>query len=360
MAWAVPNFERKDVDAAGKKLALFDFPVTSFEGLGVLAVINNWRSAHSYPLNTFQITLRNKARKIEKNVIVAQRIKRLESIHAKLARQPSMRMSQMQDIAGCRAVFKSMANVRRLVEKYKSSKFEHSLKGEKNYIAHPKPDGYRCHHLVYVYKGTPATQAYDGLQGEIQIRTQMQHAWATAVEAVGIFTEQALKSSQGNEDWLRFFALMGAAIAAIEQCNPVPDTPTDKQQLIDEIEALAAQLHVGDMLTMYNTTIEAMGSAKDAKYFLVQLDFQKRSIVYWQYKALQSEEANSRYTEIESKIPDGSGRQVVLVAVENITALKRAYPNYFLDTNMFGALVTRVLSRDIPDPLPHQTTAGAA
>src|SRR5437016_4188133 len=116
MAWAVPLYERKDVDAAGRKLAQLEFPVTSLEGLGALAVINNWRSSHSYPLNTFQMTLRLKGRKLERMVIVAQRIKRLESIHAKLARQPSMRMSQMQDIAGCRAVFKNMVNVRRLVQ----------------------------------------------------------------------------------------------------------------------------------------------------------------------------------------------------------------------------------------------------
>ena len=102
MAWAKLQHERGEVDAAGRLLAKMTFPVTSMEGLGALAIINNWRASHAYPLNTFQLTLRRKARKIERDAIVAQRAKRLESIHAKLARQPSMRMSQMQDIAGCR------------------------------------------------------------------------------------------------------------------------------------------------------------------------------------------------------------------------------------------------------------------
>lgn len=117
MDWAVPQYDRKDVDAAGRKLAHLAFPVTTMEGLGALQIINNWRSSHAYPLNIFQMTLRRRARRIEKDAIVAQRTKRLESIHAKLARQPSMRMTQMQDIAGCRAVMKNMAGLRLLVKK---------------------------------------------------------------------------------------------------------------------------------------------------------------------------------------------------------------------------------------------------
>lgn len=117
MAWADPKYERKDVDKSGKRLAHLEYPVTTLDGLGALTVLNNWRSSHAYPLNTFQMTLRTKARKLERDVIVAQRVKRLESIHAKLSRQPSMRMTQMQDIAGCRAVFKRMTSVQALIRK---------------------------------------------------------------------------------------------------------------------------------------------------------------------------------------------------------------------------------------------------
>ncbi|XDA97886.1 RelA/SpoT domain-containing protein [Sulfitobacter sp. LCG007] len=362
MDWAVPEYDKGEIDGAGRHLAKIDFPVSTNEGVSALKVINNWRSAHSYPLNTFQITLRNRARKIERTVIVAQRIKRLESIHAKLSRQPTMRMSQMQDIAGCRAVLKNVRDVRRLVKRYKESRFDHKFRGEKDYITQPKPEGYRCHHLVYEYRGTAATSAYDGTKVEIQIRSQLQHAWATAVEAVGIFTKQALKSSQGDEDWLRFFALMGSAIAAIEGCNPVPGTPTDKEKLASEIEELAAKLHVSEMLMAYNTTIEHVSKVKGAKYFLLRLepDPAPGKITVAQYKARESEVANAQYTEMESAVPDGSSIQVVLVSVDNINALRRAYPNYFLDTEKFTDQVDRVLRRDFPDPLPHPSASDIA
>ncbi len=354
MAWASPNFKPEQVNAAARRLATMEFPVTNEEDLESLAVINNWRSSHAYPLNTFQITLRTKARKIEGNAIIAQRSKRLESIHKKLLSKPTMRMTQMQDIAGCRAVFTRIKDVYKLVTEYKSSRFDHKFRNEKDYISNPKPDGYRCYHLVYEYRGTRSeTSVYSGLRVEVQIRTKMQHAWATAVEAVGIFTKQALKSNQGNQDWLRFFSLMGSAIAAIERTSPVPETPTQKDALIAEIAALANQLHVKEMLQAYNATITTLGSAKDEKYFIVEMDPEEHKITVRRFKAKQSEEANTLYTKLESNIPDNSSIQVVLVSVDNVNALKRAYPNYFLDTDSFGRLVDRVLKGNIPDPLPH-------
>ena len=355
--WAKPEYKPEQVNAAARQLSAQPFPLVAD---AALATINNWRSSHSYLLNTFQITLRNKARKIEREVVVAQRIKRLESIHAKLERQKNMRMTQMQDIAGCRAVFRKMKSVTELVELYKRSQFDHKLRGEKDYINHPKPDGYRCHHLVYEYVGTEETKAYNGLKVEIQIRTQLQHAWATAVEAVGIFTKQALKSNQGDQDWLRFFALMSTVVASIERCPATPGTPAVKANLMREISSLASVLHVQDMLAVYNTTLSFVGAAKDAKYFLLQLDPDSRQVTATRFRASQSEQANAQYTKLESGLGEQSTMQVVLVSVDTVAALKRAYPNYFLDTNLFGDIVKRAIKGDFPDPLPEQTAAPTA
>src|SRR5690606_11272549 len=117
--------------------------------------------------------------------------------------------------------------------------------------------------------------------------------------------------SQGEEDWLRFFALMGTAIAAMERCNSMPGTPVDKDQLASEIEALAEKLHVRQMLVAYNTTIKHLGAAKDAKYFLLRLQLGPGEITVWRFKATESERANTQYTSEESAVPDGSSTQVV-------------------------------------------------
>ena len=111
---------------------------------------------------------------------------------------------------------------------------------------------------------------------------------------------------------------------------------------------------------MYNATISTIGAAKDAKYFLLQLDPDQGKVTIRRFKAKESAEANRQYTKLESEVPEGSGLQVVLVSVENITALKRAYPNYFLDTNIFSQLVNRVLKEDFPNPVLLQTNSLAA
>ncbi|HKX17736.1 MAG TPA: (p)ppGpp synthetase, partial [bacterium] len=69
-----------------------------------LEVINNWRSSHSYPLQALKMTLKLRAKRIDSNAIVAQRLKRLSSIATKLRRNKHMALSQMQDLGGCRAV----------------------------------------------------------------------------------------------------------------------------------------------------------------------------------------------------------------------------------------------------------------
>ena len=94
--WAIPNYTKKKVGEAGAKL--IDPSTTSGELDEVFATINNWRSSHNFPLNTFQIGLRRKARKVYQASLIAQRIKRLSSIAAKLRRFDWLALQEMQDI----------------------------------------------------------------------------------------------------------------------------------------------------------------------------------------------------------------------------------------------------------------------
>lgn len=208
MVWAVPQFSKSQVDAAGVAIVT---PGVQQERLDdALTVVNNWRSAHSFPLNTFQVGLRRRARDIDGTALVAQRLKRLSSIKLKLQRFQTMQLSRMQDIGGCRAVVDSVSQARKVRDAYARRGLKHSLVNQKDYIAEPKESGYRGIHLVYRYRSDRA-DTYNGLLLEVQLRTGLQHAWATAVETVGTFLEQSLKSSQGSEQWLRFFSVVGSA-----------------------------------------------------------------------------------------------------------------------------------------------------
>jgi ppGpp synthetase/RelA/SpoT-type nucleotidyltranferase len=58
-----------------------------------LAVINNWRASHSYPLLILKKTLHYRAKKTDEIAVVAQRLKRLNSISHKLQRNAHMKLS---------------------------------------------------------------------------------------------------------------------------------------------------------------------------------------------------------------------------------------------------------------------------
>lgn len=340
--WAKPLYSKKEVNRAGEALVQPFSPETFIPGeyLRALDVINNFRSIHGHPLNTFQTTLRIKGRQIDQDVIVAQRVKRMSSIQSKLERYPTMTLSQMQDIGGCRAVVYDVEAVNALVESYLSSDLKHKLHTNDDYISSPKPTGYRGRHLIYRYY-SDKVPTYNDLKIEMQFRSLYQHAWATAVEIVGTFTKQALKSSQGEDAWLRFFALMGSCIARIEGTQSVPGTPENLDDLVDELKNAEHELNAVSKLTAFSTApdqIETSGAGKN-HFFLMELDVQTNELKVKAYTASQLDQATADYLEVEKRTKGNSAQDAVLVSVDSLAALRRAYPNYYLDTDMFVALV---------------------
>jgi ppGpp synthetase/RelA/SpoT-type nucleotidyltranferase len=124
----------------------------------------------------------------------------------------------MQDIGGCRAVLRSVERVNQLYDYYKSSQVKHRIIHADNYINNPKDSVYRGIHLIWRYH-SDRSEDYNDLKVEMQLRSTIQHAWATAVETVGTFVQQALKSSQGEENWLRFFCPNGNS-GCLQGANP--------------------------------------------------------------------------------------------------------------------------------------------
>jgi len=181
----------------------------------------------------------------------------------------------------------------------------------------------------------------------MQIRSQLQHAWATAVETVGTFLQQALKSSQGDEGWQRFFALMGNAMAMRERRPPVPNTPTGKAELTAELKRMVTDLDVVTKLSGYSTALEIIegdASLKDARYFLLELIGAEKQIRVMGFKANQLDDATDQYLETEKKIAGQLGSQAVLVSVKSARSLRRAYPSYFLDAGRFLSAIDAAIA----------------
>jgi Region found in RelA / SpoT proteins len=341
MAWAEPLYSKSHVDRAA---ITFMQPGTPGEREEARQVINNWRSSHSFPLNTMQVNLRNRATKVDPDALIAQRIKRLPSITRKLIDNPKMRLSRMQDIGGCRAVVSDVRAVEQVVDLFFHAGSPHDLVRQDSYIEDPKVSGYRGHHLVYRYR-SDVKSTYNGLSIEVQVRTRAQHAWATAVETVGTFTRQALKSSHGEAQWLRFFALMSTAIAQQEGTASVPGTPTDPEALLDELVILVVRLDVFRRLQAFAETLQfADESTSDRhKYFVMELDVELGGSTLSVNGFRDQRAATEYFAGIERAAEERFGLDVVMVSVGALTSLRRAYPNYYLDTQIFREMLNQVI-----------------
>ncbi len=344
MAWVTPQYSKTKVTKAGA--ALFDENATDEEFEEALLILNNWRSSHSYPVNTFQASLRSKLKSLEINGLVAQRLKRIPSIVSKLERFPGMSLARMQDIGGLRAVVPSLKSIYRLRESYLSSKWDHTLVSEYDYIKDPKESGYRGIHLVYKYNNRKGdAKNYEGLQLEIQIRNEVQHAWATAVETAGVFLNQALKSSMGNARWLEFFQYAASSFALMEDCEVLAaHRHLSKLEILKNTVEIAEELEVIEKLTVYNSIVEELHHTQDEKthYYLLELNTHDRNVTVNGYSRDELPKATSDYLEREKAAKDNDSVQVVLVAAQSVSALKKAYPNYFLDTGRFVARLRRI------------------
>ncbi|WP_310630673.1 RelA/SpoT domain-containing protein [Paraburkholderia sp.] len=337
MYWATPEHSREKVNAAGRILVRkwdesLQIPLEEFDAyLDSTAVMSNWRASHQFPLNTFKINLRNRALRIDENAFVAQRLKRANSIVAKLRRFPKMRLTQMQDIGGCRAVLSTLADVETLRESFKNSKIKHRLVNEKDYITNPKPDGYRGIHLVYRYV-SDRKETYNNHSIEIQIRTKLQHAWATAVETVSTLIGQGLKAHQGDQVWLDFFSLVSAAFAILEGVNG----PHDMQWLRARIVEMDLALHVVDRLTAFQSVMKIAIADPEGlhyAYFLMVMDAPNEEVRVMSYSPDEFGEATAEYKRVEEAA--NKGVDAVLVMADSALALRSAYPNYFGDTSLF-------------------------
>lgn len=170
-----------------------------------LDVLAEYRSTFSYPLTKVTMGLRAMVKtETRAKPVVAQRLKRMERIMDKLVRLPSMDVTRMEDIGGCRAVLRNPPEVegvlRRIRHRWEITRF-------RNYASEPRSSGYRAIHVVVVR---------DGHLIEVQLRTQGQQEWADQVENFAGRYGLPLKDEQGPDPVLEFFRLAGRGIYSQE------------------------------------------------------------------------------------------------------------------------------------------------
>ena len=327
--WEIPKYSKPEINKAGKTIA--DKNSSKKERQDALKVLNNWRSSHAYPLQVIASNLRSK----NPDSIVVQRLKRLDSITGKIERFPKMDLYRMQDLGGCRVIVDSIDEVYSAMNQYKSSRIRHILKREYDYIQNPKESGYRSYHMVYQFHSDRKETYNKNMLIEIQFRTKIQHTWATAVEMMGIYTKSNLKSSQGNEDILRFFILVSSILALKEGTPVCPNTSESADELIKEIKSLDSKHNIVSTLSGLNVAIDfdEKNENKKNNYYILILDYTRKRMRIKSFETKNIEVATEVYNQLEGKLE--SDKNIVLVSASSFDSLRAAYPNYFTDIQEF-------------------------
>jgi putative GTP pyrophosphokinase len=192
--WRLPESERTGVYEATQDSEVDQ----AFE------MIDWWRRLHAKPLTSVSANLRHYV-KPHGHILVTQRLKRLPTVVDKLLREPRMKLSQMADIGGCRALLPDQAGVYDVAKQLRKN---WDITRTRDYAAEPKASGYRAVHLIVRRKGRLI---------EVQLRTPTQDEWANQVEDDSRRVGRDFKGGRGQTEVHEYYVVVSELLALREQ-----------------------------------------------------------------------------------------------------------------------------------------------
>jgi putative GTP pyrophosphokinase len=180
-----------------------------------LRVLAEYRAGFRDPLRKVTLCVADFAMQESSQPVVTARPKTVDRIVGKLVRLATMRLSQMEDIGGCRAKLPGgMSEVRAILHRIQDTWPDADVI---DYVAEPKATGYRALHVL---------REQDGRMIEIQLRTAGQNRWADVVEATADRLGYALKDGKGPPELARYFERAAYKIALEEEGGSVDEAFT--------------------------------------------------------------------------------------------------------------------------------------
>lgn len=336
------NISKTTIDNIGQSLKKQELSTAQQQ------TIQSWRAYHSIISDKFFDIFRTEFKEIV-NYPISARLKRLPSIKKKLLKS-SMRLTQMQDILGFRIVVNKIAEIYK-VEKLLKNFFQNNNKysityfDTDDYIKNPKPDGYRCIHLIL--------KAENKYYIEIQIRTKIQHLWATTLETVSAVLNKDFKHDYKKGGFNTFFKKVSDIICNFEQGSTQNFFSIIKMMRIYYSKYLR-QIQVISLYSQsIRETLKKLEQTKQMEYtpnllFILNLEEASKIINKKPYdesvtdtsKILRikvfknNEEALKNYNQRELN-KHNERHDIVLITSTDLKFLETNYPNYYLNCDEF-------------------------
>lgn len=361
-------YSGKRISKAGEDLRVFntlspeDFKIT-------MDVISFWRQTHEEPVRKALSLISKVVYSVDKSALFARRMKRIPSIYGKLMRYPKMSLYKMNDIGGCRAILKDRETLYTVLRRLKKlPEFKITLEETckvNDYIEYPKPDGYRSVHIIGKFEDDSGKARFV----ELQLRTPIQHSWATAVEIVDLFTRQSLKTNQGTPEWAKLFIMLSYHFDVMDKIKGFVGFNAEaqyrfylkqvkrhfgKSNLLNHesgeyttfktcVDCLK-ELNVVDLFNGFANSLNIVDKefeAPDADgYVLITCNIEECKVLAQTFP--DAELAEKAYVDEEVKYAGDNSVVVAMVSTPKLSELRLAYPNYFADSSVFLSCVLRI------------------
>ncbi len=110
----------------------------------------------------------------------------------------------------------------------------------------------------------------------------------------------------------------------------------DIHSIAKELTDIEQQLQIFSKLQGLIITTKHIDSSNDnGEYYLMELDSDKGAVSLLAFNKKQLNQAESFYQLREMQTKNMQHIEVVLISAGNLKQVKKAYPNYFLDTQAF-------------------------
>jgi hypothetical protein len=165
---------------------------------------------------------------------------------------------------------------------------------------------------------------------EIQYRTLVQHAWATAVELIGFVTESQPKFREGDKRYETAMAFASEILARAFEKSKGPYALFDDREVVRRFLEIDHELGLMRTLRGLNAADKAVTENRNAiLIFSMAGDLEVQTF-------RDATDALQALFELEKKHPD---RDIVLVRADTSEEVRLAFKNYFSDARDFIRLV---------------------
>jgi ppGpp synthetase/RelA/SpoT-type nucleotidyltranferase len=200
---------KSKIDRAGVALAKDTFRDAD-EMVEVEGIFDGYRKAHLEPLSETTLELQAWLNESQSDYYIAQRLKRKPQIVRKLNRL-SVRLTQLQDIGGCRIILEKNHDVDQVLSQLKTrvgSTRDLSITRVTDYREKGRDiTGYRAVHVLLERSKRKL---------ELQLRSRIQHYWAESIERTSVIYGRHLKEGDGDPTVISYFQKLSDAFYEIE------------------------------------------------------------------------------------------------------------------------------------------------